>query len=281
MRNPYGFSVLRYVHDPVTQEFINIGVAVFSRDAGILRARCTPRYARITKAFAKIDGERFRQLTSHIENRLNAIGNKIQSTFPFEPGLAIEHLLAKVLPPDDSSVQFSHAGVGLSHDLDKTLLELFDRYIERYSMAGESARREDEDIWKVFREPLANRHVSSRLQQKRIYAPNYDYEFKHAWKNRIWHLFEPVSFDLVEGSSMVEKANRWVGRAISLHDSQEKFKIHLLLGAPEDGRLQNSFIKAQNILNKMPGNKEFIHERDAEAFAEEFEQEIQHHDKSG
>jgi len=34
VRTPYTFSILRYVHDPVTQEFINIGVAVYSREAG-------------------------------------------------------------------------------------------------------------------------------------------------------------------------------------------------------------------------------------------------------
>ena len=30
MKVAYSFSVLRYIHDPVTQEFVNIGVAVFS-----------------------------------------------------------------------------------------------------------------------------------------------------------------------------------------------------------------------------------------------------------
>jgi hypothetical protein len=32
------FSALPYVHDPVTQEFVNIGVAAFSRDARYFRA---------------------------------------------------------------------------------------------------------------------------------------------------------------------------------------------------------------------------------------------------
>jgi len=63
MSTPYGFSALRYVHDPVTQEFINIGVAVYSREAGFPRAICTTYYGRITRMFTKIDGNRFRQLT--------------------------------------------------------------------------------------------------------------------------------------------------------------------------------------------------------------------------
>lgn len=281
MRKPYSFSVLRYVHDPITQEFINIGVAVYSHEAGFLRVICTTHYARITRTFARIDGERFRELTSYIEERLNAVGRDLVSSLPFEPGSAIEHVLAKVLPPDDSSIQFSHAGVGLSHDLEKTLTGLFNRYVEQYALLSEASRRDDEEIWRAFKEPLAVRHVTSYLGPKRIFAPNYDYNFQHAWKNEIWHLYEPVSFDMVDGGTIVDKANRWLGRAINLNDSPEEFKLYVLLGEPQDKQLQGSFTKAQNILNKMPVKKEFVRESEAEAFAKEFEQEIRHQEKTG
>ena len=280
MKTPYSFSILRYVHDPVTQEFVNIGVAVYSREAGFLRARCATHYARITRMFTKIDGNRFRQLTGYIQEQIGAVGASLPTELPFEPSLAIEQLLARVLPPDDSSVQFSHAGVGLTHDLEKTVAELFDRYVERYSATADTIRR-DEDVWRTtFRAPLEQRHVTHHLTPKRIVSPNYEYEFQRAWKNKIWHLYEPVSFDLVEGSAIVEKANRWLGRATSLSDSSDKFKIHLLLGEPEDSRLQGVFVKAQNILKKMPGSTELIRENQAEAFAEEFAREVQQHEKA-
>jgi len=112
-------------------------------------------------------------------------------------------------------------------------------------------------------------------------APNYEYEFQRAWKNGVWHVYEPVSFDMLDGGSIVEKANRWVGRATSLNDSLDSFQIHLLLGEPQDTRLQDTFVKAQNILRKMPGKCELIRESEAEAFAEEFEKEIQQHEKAG
>ncbi len=282
MKTPYSFSILRYVHDPVTQEFVNIGVAVYSREAGFLRAMCSTHYSRITRMFAKIDGNRFRQLTMYVEEKIGEIGASLASALPFEPTLAIEQLLARVLPPDDSSVQFSHAGVGLTQDLNKTVVELFDRYVDRYASIAESSRRNEEAIWRTaFREPLERRNVIAYFEPKRIVAPNYEYEFQRAWKNNMWRLYEPVSFDLADGSLIVEKANRWVGRAMSLNDSSEEFKIHLLLGEPADSQLQGAFIKAQNILNKIPGNRELIRESDAEAFAEEFEKEIREHEKAG
>jgi hypothetical protein len=190
----------------------------------------------------------------------------------------IDQLLKRVLPPDDSSVQFSNPpGVGLSADLDKTLTELFDRYVERYAVRPGAVRRDDEDVWRVFREPLEQRRVTAHLAPKRIVASSYDYEFERAWKNRIWHLYEPVSFDMVDAGSILEKANRWVGRATSLNDSSERFKIHMLLGEPQDDRLRGAFEKAQNILNKMPGQKEFVRETEADAFADELAREIGEH----
>ena len=41
---PYTFSILRYIHDGVTAEFVNIGVAVYSGDSAFLAARCTTQY---------------------------------------------------------------------------------------------------------------------------------------------------------------------------------------------------------------------------------------------
>jgi hypothetical protein len=274
MTAAYSFSVLRYVHDPVTQEFINIGVAVFSPEARYLRALCTPSYSRITHTFQKIDGDRFRQLTRYLQEQICLTGQDYGTTLPFESSQTIENLLAKVLPPDDSAIQFSKAGVGLSDNLDKKLNELYQRHVEQYTLSGEPPRRTDEEVWRIFREPLDRFLVTAQLKPKRIETANYEYEFKRSWKNEIWHLYEPVSFDMIEAASMLDKANRWVGRATSLLESAESFRIYMLLGAPQEQRLQSTFIKAQNILNKMPGKKVLIQESEAQAFAEELAREV-------
>jgi hypothetical protein len=277
MKVGYSFCVLRYVHDPVTQEFVNIGVVVFSPEAAYLRAICTGNYGRITHVFQKIDGPRFRQVSRHIQDQIRAAGQVRESALPFEPGQSIEYVLAKILPPDDSAIQFSKSGVGLSANLEQTLQELYRRYVERYVSPTEVVRRTDEEVWQTFREPLRRADVTPLLHPKHIVAPSYDYEFERSWKNEIWHVLEPVSFDMVDAGSMLDKANRWVGRATSLMDSTEQFRIHMLLGEPADNRLRETFIKAQNILNKMPGKKEFVRESEAEAFAEELAREVGKH----
>lgn len=193
MRVSYSFSVLRYVHDPVTQEFVNIGVALFAPDVRYLRARCTTSYSRARHLFGEIDRRRFRQLSRHIEEQINEAGQQYQSGLALEPERTIEQFLARVLPPDDSAFQFSPPGVGLSRDLDRTLDDLFQRHVARYAAAGLVEHRSDDDVWRSFREPLDRAQVTPYLRPKRIIAPSFDYEFQRSWKNRIDHVYEPVS----------------------------------------------------------------------------------------
>jgi len=111
MKIAYSFSVLRYAHDPVTQEIINIGVAVFSPDAKYVRAICTANHRAITNIFERIE---------------SALLEKVST---------IEELLAMVLASNDRAIQFSKSGIGSSAgDLDRTLRELFQRHVERYSV---------------------------------------------------------------------------------------------------------------------------------------------------
>jgi Protein of unknown function (DUF3037) len=278
MKTAYAFSVLRYIHDPVTREFANIGVALYARDAKYASAICTPHYARLSKMFGQVDGERFRQITRYVQSRIEEIGERLRSQLPFpELPEGIEGLLAQVLPPDDSAIQFSPAGAGLTADPEKTLNDLFQRYVEYYASRPAYPSRDDEDVWRVFRRPLEEQGVIQRLKPKRIVAPDYEYEFKEAWKNEVWHAYEPVSFDLMESTSIVDKANTWLGRITSLAASSEKFKPYLLLGEPREDKLRTSFVKAQNILHKMPCEHEFVRESAAESFAKQLKAEIGHH----
>jgi hypothetical protein len=277
-KTPYSFAVLRYVHDPVAQEFANIGVAVFSKQARYLNAFCAVNYGRISKMFGSIDGYRFRQTTRYIQDRVRTIGQELSESLPFEPNLTIENVLAAVLPPDDSAFQFSPAGVGVSADLDATLKELFVKFVDRFTLP-EASNRDDEEVWKVYREPLDRLNVTPYLNPKKIVAPNFEYQFEHSWKNETFHLYEPISFDLLEPSSILDKANKWLGRGTILSDSSEKFRMYLLLGEPRADGLKGAFIKAQNILNRMPGHPNFIKESEAEDFAEHLAEEIREHEK--
>jgi hypothetical protein len=53
----------------------------------------------------------------------------------------------------------------------------------------------------------------------------------------------------------------------------------MLLGQPRIEKLKPAFVKAQNILNKMPVQKEFIAEHEAAKFSKELADEIGKHEQ--
>lgn len=280
MKTPYTFTVLRYVHDVVTGEFANVGVVLFAPKAKFLSAICSSRYGRLTNMFGSVNGGHIKEINRFLQARLEEEGERLGSELFFEklPHSVLE-FTARILPPDDSSFQFSQEGGGITSDPQKTLEELFTRYVESYSQREQRISRSDEEVWKTFKRPLEAKRVLAYLNPHQIIAKNFEFEFKYSWKNAKWHAFEPTSFDLVEGGDILKKANQWLGYAMSLHDGGEPFDLYLLMGQPRDKKMLPYFIKAQNIMHQIPFKHEFIKEENAEEFAEEIRREIKKHDE--
>ncbi len=281
MKVPYTFCVLRYVHDVVSGEFVNVGVALYAPSLKFLDAACSNTYGRLSSFFGGIESEQFKRLMRHIQAGIEELGEHLRSELPFEHGPTdVKGWIDRVLPPDDSSLQFSEARAGLTNDPRGMLETLYERLVERYNKREQRPTRSDDDVLRVFRQPLATRHVLNRIGSKTIAGRDYEHEFPIAWKNGVWHASEAVSFDLANPGDISEKANRWLGRGVNLSESKELFKVYLLLGEPRDDRLRAAFSRARNILHKMPCDHEFVSEGDADEFAALIEQQLGEHESS-
>lgn len=278
MRVPYSFSVIRYVHDVVAEEFVNVGVAMYAPKISFIDALSTKKYARLSKIFVDVDGSQFRSLMTFLDTKIFEVKDRLQSDLGLDsrPKDVLE-ILTGVFPLDDSSLQFSGIGEGLTENPEKTLNELYERYVERSSVRNVRLARTDDEVWRTFKKPLEQQKVLRYLRPHAIVTKNYEYQFEHAWKNDKWRALEAVSFDLEDGHSIVEKAARWVGRSAVLEDAKEKFDLVLLLGKPQDEKLKLSYVKAENILHKINLSHEFVREEDAEKFASHLHTEISTH----
>ena len=58
MKTAYMYTVLRYVHDTTTGEFVNVGVAICAPKVRYASARCRSTYGRLAKVFPGMDGRR-------------------------------------------------------------------------------------------------------------------------------------------------------------------------------------------------------------------------------
>jgi len=275
----FQFATLRYMHDPVTQEFLNVGIVVYSKESKYVGVAVSRKYARLSNAFEQISGSHYRRIVGHLERRLLQMNREIQQPRLFDDfPPQIEDLLARVLPPDDSSLIFGGYGGGLTEDLDAELARLYRRLVEYYVLEEEKPSRTDQEIWQRYRKELDELDITPRLSSVTIRTPTYEYEFDHAWKNERWHPLEAVSFDLVYENSILEKANKWIGRATMLSDSPDIGKLYLLLGAPADSDLRVSYEKAvKNLRNKAPLSLEMVEESDAVAFSRKLARMIDGH----
>jgi len=275
MKTAYTFVTLRYVHDVVTGEFANVGLVVYAPEERYLEARFTSSYERLNALFVKIDHANYRNLIRYLGNRFVELAAEVREGLNLVPVQGIDELVRRVLPPDDSSLQWSGAGGGFSANLGETVGQLYARMVERYTRNGEADSRSDEDIAKPFKAQL--KKAAEKLREKRIEGKDYQYDFQYAWQNSMWHLYEPVSFDLMNPSSIVEKANNWLGRGVALSDSPERFKIHFILGEPKRSENQEAFVRACHLLEKIPAQKDLVRENELESFAELVAAEIAGH----
>jgi hypothetical protein len=282
MKTPYTYSVLRYVHDIATGEFINVGVVLYSREGCYASALCRSTFGRLSRTFPGMDGDSFKSLMRFVQSRIEEIGDGLKKELPLNGHPAtVMDVAHAVLPPDDSSLQWSPPGSGLSESLSHTLEGLFERLVIRYDERPQQERRSDEEVWRKYRRSLENRHVLKHLQPKKISVQDDEVEFQYAWKNGVWHCLEPVSFDLSSADSIREKAHKWLGQLLSVKDAREQFKVYLLLGEPQQEALRPAFDRAVSILHRLPVASEVIREASAGDFSEQFAREIEAHEAKG
>ena len=279
MKTPYTFSILRYVHDVVSGEFVNVGVALYAPDSRFLGISCINTYSRLSAFFGGIDGDHFKRMMRHITSGIEELEEQVRTEFDFQRPPNVRGWTDKVLPIDDSSLQFSPPKGGLTDDPQASLEKLYERYVGHYAQRIRPQSRSDEEVERIFRDVLAERQLLRNLHPKKIAGSDYEHEFPYSWKNSIWHTSEAVSFDLIDSGTIIDKANRWLGRAVNLSGSEEEFKVYLLLGRPHRSQLKKAFVTAENILNKMPCAHEFIREEEAEKFADYVQEELERHNK--
>ncbi len=281
MKTAYTYTLLRYVHDVASGEFANVGVVLLAPDARYAGAVCRGTHGRVSRFFPDMEKEGFKSLMGYIERRVDELGERLRGELPLEQTPADAGALARsVLPHDDSSLQWSPVGGGLCEDPSAKLEELYRRYVTRYDDKTANKGRDDGEVWMRFKRSLDVKHVTARLQAKKISGADDEVEFTHAYQNSQWHCFEPLSLDLAQADSIKQKAHRWLGQMMGVQDAPEKFRVYFLVGAPRDERLLDSYESALRLLRKSPIDIEIVSETHADAFAERMATIVADHERA-
>ncbi|MES2570290.1 MAG: DUF3037 domain-containing protein [Verrucomicrobiota bacterium] len=239
----YHYSILRYVHDVRTEEFINVGVLFHVPESGVLKLRTIQRTDRLSGTFPGVE-------TEEVLHSLKRLSREFGARHELARQTAIESIRRAVLPEDDSSFQWASAGGGLCDDASKALESVYQRYVGRYERKNVRHVRSDADVWNVLRAELSHKHVLGCLHSAKITTPLRPYHFEHAWQNYQLHALKPFSLDATDRNKIAEKASQWVGIMHDLSRSKDQFQLHLVIGAPQQSRLQDAFASARDLLKK-------------------------------
>ncbi|MBE0546752.1 MAG: DUF3037 domain-containing protein [Rubrivivax sp.] len=281
-KTPYTYTVLRYVHDIATGEFLNVGVALFAPERRFVNAMCRTNFTRLKAVFPSLDGDSFRASMRHVMACFERFGEEAREQLALRSptGTVMDYALA-VLARDDSSLQWSEAGSGVTADPEAMLAQLFERFVTSHDPKAPTHRKDDDDVWRHFSGALQQRQVLKHFDRKTIGVKDDEVEFKHAWKNGEWHCLAPVSFDLANADSIREKAHRWLGQVTSVANSSEPFRLYFLVAEPTQSELRPAYESALSILRKAPVQKEVFAESQAPELSERFAAEVAAHERQG
>jgi hypothetical protein len=276
-REAYSYTVLRYVHDVMTGEFVNVGVVLHA--TGELKSKFRTTHGRVANIFPGLDEKAFKDALRAVSNAVADLAKKESTAGLFQTKPDALKLARKVMVSDDSSFQWSPPGSGVTRDLEATVLQLYDRFVMRHDKRSADARRVDADVWKPVREKLEELNVLDKFGTQTFHGSLDDITFKHAWKNGIWHAIEPVSLDLSDEDAIKGKAHKLRGHLDSVAQGLlEQFSLNVVIGKPSNPDLFGAYQAAKKILENSDVVPHVYEEDAVDELAEKLADEIKAHD---
>lgn len=144
-KQAYSYTVLRYVHDVVSGEALNVGVVMHAPASSFLEVRTRGTMGRLKQTFPDLDREAFANAMQAVRRGFATLAKHAHKMPLFDVHADARAHAVKVLPDDDSALQWSPTGTGVTTDPARTLDRLYERYVTRYDSTP-VRRRSDDDV---------------------------------------------------------------------------------------------------------------------------------------
>ena len=270
-KQAYSYTVLRYIHDVVSGEALNVGVVMHAPAASFLKVRTRKTIGRLKHAFPDLDRGAFSDAMQAVDRGLLTVAKQASKTSLFDARIDARSHALKVLRDDDSALQWSPTGTGLTVDPARTFERLYERYVARYD-SEPIKRRSDADVWQPIGDKLIERGINVPFEPRTVAGTQDQIVFEKAWMNGGWHACEPVSLDMASAERIMSKARRWRGHLAAVADgTSERIDLHFVLGRPQNGALMGAYETAKAILANAPFATEVVDENGIDAFVASME----------
>lgn len=280
-KRPYSYTTLRYVHDVVTGEFVNVGLLMFApataEAAAAIHFEFKERISRVRGMFPDVKRQDFASAMHALTRRTAAIRNEVCRPDLFVEDTDARSVALKVLPHDGSSLQWSSVGTGIATSIEAAFRRIADRMLSQYD-SHNAARKTDEDVWRPVRQALSERKIGIDFEPQVINGEVDSIEFRHSWRNGVIHAYEPLSFDLADANNIKDKARKWGGHLASATIGADlEFRAYFIAGKPTNPSLLPAYQTAIDILRSSPAHPDVFEEGDIDALVNTIEDEFRHH----
>lgn len=241
IKYPFQAVAVRYVHDVLSGEFLNVGVVLICPERSFAGSEFVEQWSRVTAAFPNAELPHLRRVAARIKDACTELWPEKRHQTRLVEAIDIMSFIRDIMPLDDASIQFSAPIYGLTPDPHQTLLALAQRYAFKYFPdSPERAARQDADVWQEFATVLASvfsGKTSCNFQPLIIRSTrshHYELEVERAWKNGKWNAAQPLSLDLLDPRAIREKAANWSGKVLTVRPSEQNINLLFLLGMPRE-----------------------------------------------
>ncbi len=273
-RHPYTYTVLRYRHDPLAGEVVNVGIVLHAPQSGYLECAIRSTYGRFSKLYPDFDGGALTADLKRIQTAIQRMSNA-ELTDLFASEKTAEVFAKRAVDDPAGSYFWSELKSGITKSPESDLKNLFYRYIGKFDSVAK-VRKSDADVWKPARDKIMERQLAEFFESKTIRSNRDEVAFDHAWKNGIWHCFQPLSFDLSDVDSIQNKAARWVGHVVGLSTADDEFRPYFIVGRPSEARLEHAYERAIAFLSEAPTQHapKVVREDEVDAFVDSLASQI-------
>jgi len=272
----YQYSILKYKHSALLEEYVNVGVLLFFISDKELLFLYPNAFQRISNLYQDISISRlkkhlgaFNRKVRELNKRLNNDQTKLFDEFNDLQKLIEEHLIAQ----DSTNLEFVVHNQGLYTDkksvsefLYKSYLSHYDYFKskskkdEKYILAkiesGLKDRLPDPENWKYIKRDIS---ISTSLKEEK---------FDYGWKNGSLNLIAPVGFDLIDEDAVYNKAYKWSGKLSALAPiaKEKNFKFDLIVSRPTHKALFKKYDKAIKYLDENDAPKHIYEEDEISSY---------------
>lgn len=260
MNNYFAYTILKYKYSQILGEIINVGLLVIFADE--VRFIYPPQLKRLRDFYPEVEEHHIKNYLTGFEQYANSISNNLkQKPLEFEESdfkTFAQKKVAEFLVKDDSALQFSelHYSVRYIPSNKKIVENLFEKFFFPYLDKQEESGKNEEYIIKTIRnnikeiQPAIFEKYFNHQLPKSIENDKTSLTFDLHWQNGQTHLIKPISFDLKQGSSIDNKANRYFGKFWQLNEeiSTQNYVLDIPLIKPSQKILFKEYDKAVRIL---------------------------------